>query len=37
MICKIDDACDPVIGDPPQYAYPVTVRLTGNSIGIVRP
>jgi hypothetical protein len=28
----IDDACDPVIGDTPKQGYPVTVRLTGNSI-----
>jgi len=28
----IDDACDPFIGNPPVYSYPVTVKLTGNYI-----
>ena len=30
----IDDACDPVIGDPPQIDYSARVYLTGNTIEI---
>ncbi|HET6924824.1 MAG TPA: SGNH/GDSL hydrolase family protein [Candidatus Saccharimonadales bacterium] len=33
----IDDACDPVIGNPPIKTYPVTVSLTGNTIVVKVP